>query len=89
MMASEKPSLVLGNEASEVKTVMNNANAGRYFSKPDVQLAIQQLEAWRADKDLRKKIGTDARNYVVKHFSRKEILNKWIAELSQLVGSNS
>ncbi|OUS09319.1 glycosyltransferase WbuB [Nonlabens dokdonensis] len=89
MMASEKPSLVLGNEASEVKTVMNNANAGRYFSEPDVQLAIQQLEAWRADKDLRKKIGIDARNYVVKHFSRKEILNKWIAELSQLVGSNS
>ncbi|WP_041567001.1 WcaI family glycosyltransferase [Nonlabens dokdonensis] len=89
MMASEKPSLVLGNEASEVKTVMNNANAGLYFSKPDVQLAIQQLEVWRADKDLRKKIGTDARNYVVKHFSRKEILNKWVKELSQMMCENS
>ncbi|MEN8817183.1 MAG: WcaI family glycosyltransferase [Nonlabens sp.] len=84
MMASEKPSLVLGNEASEVKTVMNNANAGLYFSEPDVQLAIQQLKTWRANQDLRKKIGTDARNYVVKHFSRKEILNNWIHELSQL-----
>ncbi len=89
MMASEKPSLVLGNDSSEVKRVMQNANAGFYFSIPDVQLAIQQLEAWRADKDLRNKIGTYARNYVVKHFSRKEILNKWIAELSQLVRNNS
>ncbi|WP_438961148.1 WcaI family glycosyltransferase [Nonlabens sp.] len=85
MMASKKPSLVLGNEASEVKTVMQKANAGLYFSKPDVQTAIGQLEKWRTDSGLRDKIGIDARNYVVKHFSRQEILNKWLNSLSELL----
>ena len=84
MMASEKPSLVLGNASSEVKTVMENANAGLYFSKPDVQTAVDQLEKWRLDPDLRKSMGKEAREYVVKHFSRKEILNNWVHELSQL-----
>lgn len=85
MMASKKPSLVLGNEASEVKTVLQNANAGLYFSKPDVHTAIDQLEQWRTDSTLSHQIGKDARDYVVKHFSRQEILSKWVIRLSELL----
>ncbi|WP_405370087.1 WcaI family glycosyltransferase [Nonlabens sp. Asnod2-A12] len=84
MMASEKPSLVLGNAASEVKTVMRNANAGLYFSNPDIPTAIDELEKWRGDKELCHLIGKDARNYVMIHFSREEILSKWLLELYKL-----
>jgi colanic acid biosynthesis glycosyl transferase WcaI len=87
MMASGKPSLVLGNPASEVKTVMENANAGLYFSQPDVSTAINQLEAWRQDPDWRTSMGIEAREYVLKHFSRKEILSNWVSELSQLLNN--
>lgn len=87
MMASGKPSLVLGNPASEVKTFLENANAGRYFSQPDVSTAIEQLEAWRQDADCRTSMGIEAREYVLKHFSRKEILSNWISELSQLLNN--
>jgi colanic acid biosynthesis glycosyl transferase WcaI len=87
MMASEKPSLVLGNPASEVKTVLENAKAGLYFSQPDVSTAIDQLEAWRQDPDWRTSMGKEAREYVLKHFSRKEILSNWVSELSQLLNS--
>lgn len=85
MMASEKPSLVLGNSASEVKTVMEHANAGFYFSEPNVKTAIDQLEAWRLDPELRKSMGKEARHYVVTRFSRKEILTNWVHSLTQLV----
>jgi colanic acid biosynthesis glycosyl transferase WcaI len=85
MMASEKPSLVLGNAASEVKTVMEQANAGLYFSGPNVKTAIDQLEAWRLDPELRKSRGKEARNYVITRFSHKEILTNWILSLTQLL----
>jgi colanic acid biosynthesis glycosyl transferase WcaI len=85
MMASEKPSLVLGNVASEVKTIMEHANAGLYFSEPNVKTAIDQLEAWRLDPELRKSMGKEARNYVVTRFSHKEILTNWIHSLTQLL----
>jgi colanic acid biosynthesis glycosyl transferase WcaI len=85
MMASEKPSLVLGNPASEVKTVLENAKAGLYFSQPDVSTAIDQLEAWRQDPYLRTSMGKEAREYVLKHFSRKEILHNWVSQLSHLL----
>jgi colanic acid biosynthesis glycosyl transferase WcaI len=81
MMASARPSLILGNSASEVKTVLNNANAGLYFSNPDVQQAVDQLELWRQDSTLRNTMGKEAREYVIQHFSRKEILSNWIGEL--------
>lgn len=84
MMASEKPSLVLGNEESEVKTVMENANAGLYLSKPDVQTAIDELESWREDLKSRIEMGKQAREYVVKNYSRKEILNNWVKAISDL-----
>jgi colanic acid biosynthesis glycosyl transferase WcaI len=85
MMASEKPSLVLGNVASEVKTIMEHANAGLYFSELNVKTAIDQLEAWRLDPELRKSMGKEARNYVVTRFSHKEILTNWIHSLTQLL----
>lgn len=85
MMASEKPSLVLGNEASEVKTVMEHANAGLYFSEPKVKTAVDQLEAWRLDPELRKSMGKEARNYAATRFSRKEILTNWVHSLTQLL----
>ncbi|MGJ8683047.1 MAG: WcaI family glycosyltransferase [Nonlabens sp.] len=85
MMASEKPSLVLGNAKSEVKQVMELANAGLYFSTPDVEMAVDQLEKWRLNPEETIKIGKDARRYVTSHFARKPILDAWVNELSKLL----
>lgn len=87
MMASKKPSLVLGNEKSEVKRVMNLANAGSYLTTPDVEKAIEKLEEWRLNATLTTQMGKDARAYVTKHFAGKPILENWIKALDQLLHS--
>lgn len=87
MMASKKPSLVLGNEKSEVKQVMNLANAGCYLTSPDVEKAIEKLEEWRLNATLTTQMGKDARAYVTKHFASKPILENWIKALDQLLHS--
>lgn len=85
MMASKKPSLVLGNAKSEVKQVMELANAGCYMSTANVEQAVSQLEQWRQDLELTEQIGKDARTYVTSHFARKPILDSWVNELQQLL----
>jgi len=85
MMASEKPSLVLGNSESEVKQVMELANAGCYLTTPDVEMAVNQLEEWRLNKDKALIIGKDARTYVTQNFARKPILDNWVKKLNALL----
>ncbi|WP_164510803.1 WcaI family glycosyltransferase [Nonlabens xiamenensis] len=87
MMASAKPSLIMGNSSSEVKTVVEKAQAGMYMASPDLDLAVRQLEQWRLQPKLREEIGSKAREYVLHHYSRKEILDRWINQLHQLLSS--
>lgn len=85
MMASGKPSLVLGNAKSEVKQVMELANAGLYLTTPSVEIAINQIEKWRLHQEKTLQIGMDARAYVTQHFAKKPILDNWIKELTHLL----
>ncbi|GAK92470.1 colanic acid biosysnthesis glycosyl transferase WcaI [Nonlabens ulvanivorans] len=87
MMASEKPSLVLGNAKSEVKQVMELANAGCYLTTANVEIAVNQLEEWRLNQEARLQIGKEARRYVTQHFARKPILDGWILQLRLLLDS--
>lgn len=85
MMASGKPSLVLGNAHSEVKTVMEAAHAGTYLTKPDVEAAIAQLKAWLKDPAKTAQYGIQARKYVISNFSRTGLLDKWVARLAAVL----
>jgi colanic acid biosynthesis glycosyl transferase WcaI len=84
MMASEKPSLVLGHEDSEVRQVMNDARAGTYLLTPNVAQAIDQVEKWRAKPDQYENMGKYARSYVLNTFAQEPILNNWIEALTNL-----
>ena len=85
MMASGKPSLILGNPASEVRTVVEEAVAGVYIDKPDVQKAVKTVEIWRTNTEVAQKSGRDARSFVIHKFAKKSILQEWISELSKLI----
>jgi colanic acid biosynthesis glycosyl transferase WcaI len=85
MMASARPSLVLGNAGSEVRTVLENAHGGAYLSNYQVNDAISIMEKWRLEDALRQKLGNNARAYVLEHFSRDAILSRWITSLNQLL----
>ncbi|AZQ43116.1 WcaI family glycosyltransferase [Nonlabens ponticola] len=85
MMASARPSLVVGNKLSEVKTVIEDAQAGVYMTNYNVDKAIEIMQQWQADQQSQEKLGRSAREYVVANFGKDQILSQWIEALSQQV----
>ncbi|PRP67783.1 WcaI family glycosyltransferase [Nonlabens agnitus] len=85
MMASGKPSLVLGNAASEVRNVLEDSSGGVYTSDYTVEGAVATLLNWKEHPDVPHQVGMQARSYVKKHFSRSQILDQWIDQLASLV----
>lgn len=84
MMASNKPSIVTGHPESEVRHIMQESGSGFYNPTAQVEQVIDQLEQLVANKKKSAQMGNNARQYVLKHFSRKQILHNFITALDQL-----
>lgn len=84
MMASAKPSIVLGHVDSEVRRVMEEASAGHYMVNPDVSKAVEQVEFWRLNPEKTLSMGVHARSYALSTYGKESILEKWIQELEAL-----
>lgn len=83
MMASEKPSIIIGNEKSEIKSIFDNSNAGFYFSKytNDVVMCLENIIN---DKESIEYNGKQCRQYVIENFSKDKILSKMLNKLLEL-----
>jgi len=84
MMASAKPSIITGHPASEVATVMQDSEGGFYSSESGVATVLQQLNVMASSPEKASEIGKKARKYVVSHFSKDQILSRFVAALEQL-----
>jgi len=84
MMASAKPSIITGHFASEVKTVIENANGGYYLSEDNLTSVIDCIQKLYNDRELGRTMGLDARKYVIQYFSKDEILNRFVENLVAL-----
>lgn len=76
MMASGVPSIIVGNEQSEVNKVIENSKGGYYFSDiipEDLEVIIKKL-AIKPNERL--KIGEKARNYILENYSKNLILER-------------
>ncbi|MGK0307520.1 MAG: colanic acid biosynthesis glycosyl transferase WcaI [Urechidicola sp.] len=84
MMASAKPSLVTGNNKSEVKTIIEEAKGGFYYSANDIENCVAIVDKLlRSPKNV-KKIGKNARTYIVDKFSSEKVLLDFENRLSDL-----
>lgn len=83
MMASAEPSVVIGNEFSEVKTIFEESKGGLYFTKYSTHL-ITEIDRILSDPDLSEKMGENARNYIIDNYSKDQILNRMERELHDL-----
>lgn len=77
MMSSEKPSLITGNLKSEVSTIINNSQAGKYFETDSIGNILEFVEKIKSDKKLQLKYGKNARKFVIEHYSKTKILNQF------------
>ena len=87
MMASGKPSLVLGSEHSEVKTIFENSNAGLFFNSYSKSLINRLDKLMNAPLEC-KKMGEDARNFVISNFSKEYVISKMIQKVETLLQTN-
>lgn len=80
MMASAKPSIIIGNKESEVKTIIEESKGGFYFTEYNEEIIKNLL---RNRNDLIE-IGNNARNYVIQKFSMSTILSSMEDKLREI-----
>ncbi|WP_412559620.1 WcaI family glycosyltransferase [Winogradskyella sp. MIT101101] len=85
MMASAKPSIIIGNEASEVKSIFEASGAGLYFFQYSKDI-IKSIDELISDKKNLILNGNNGRKYVVENFSKDKILSKMLKKLRNLEG---
>ena len=78
MMASAVPSLVTGNEKSEVAKVFHRSEGGYFFDSSDFEGVIAAIGQLKEDKNLCKIMGTNARSFVIENFSSKKVLGNFL-----------
>lgn len=88
MLASGKPSIVTGNELSEVKTIFDNANCGYFLNQNKSKEIYNLIEKIKNKKELGKKWGDGGRNYILKHFSEANILLNVVDKINQVLNNS-
>ena len=83
MMASAKPSIIIGNEKSEIKSIFEKSDAGLFFSVYSKAIVCSLEDLITNKKNLQKK-GEKARAYVIDNFSKEKILSKMLKRLQEL-----
>jgi len=85
MMASEKPSVIAGNEKSEVAKIINESNGGYYFDNNDFENIKKHILQLKKQTDIAQKIGYNARNYIIHHFSKEKVLSEFISKINSIL----
>ena len=75
MMASAKPSLIIGHRESEINSVFKSNNIGLYFDRYSKEVVIE-LDKISKQNSQMKQMGENARVYVIKNFSKDRILKQ-------------
>ena len=85
MMASAKPSLVTGNMKSEVANVFTTSNGGYFFDSTAFNTVIEAICSLKDDKITSKKMGINARTYIIEHFSSTEVLKNFTNQIEKIL----
>ena len=83
-MACGRP-VILGVEG-QARELVENADCGVCIPPEDSVSLAGAIEQLYSDTELRKRLGRNGRNYVVKHLSREQTARDYIAILQQVTG---
>jgi colanic acid biosynthesis glycosyl transferase WcaI len=81
MMASAKPSLIVGNSKSEVKNIILESGGGYYISKGSIDQCLSTIQILMDNPSQSKEMGLKAREYVISKFSKNSILTSFKEKL--------
>lgn len=83
MMASAKPSIIIGHKDSEINSTFKTTKAGLFFDHYSKEVT-SQLDQLTADDIKMKEMGISSRTYVLNHFSKETILNRMLKQIDTL-----
>lgn len=83
MMASSRPSLIIGHKDSEVNSIFKSIDVGLFFDRysQDVVIQLDELSGQRIRME---EMGKNARRYVLEHFSKEKVLNNMIKKIESI-----
>ena len=82
MMASAKPSIIIGHKDSEIKKTFKLTEAGLFFDHYSKEV-IKQLDQLSSKPTRMKDMGVNSRAYVIRNFSKKMILDRMIKKVNK------
>lgn len=85
MMASTKPSIVTGNENSEVNTIISNSKGGYYNSSNCPIEIYEKIIELKNNIEKSNEIGQNARKYVETNFSSEKVLNSFLNKVNEVI----
>lgn len=85
MMASAKPSVVTGSLDSEVAKVFDKAQGGYFFDSDDFESVVKSIEELVFDTIKSKKMGENARKYIVEHFASTKVLADFEKKVQEVI----
>lgn len=83
MMASAKPSIIIGHKDSEINSTFKLTDAGLFFDHYSKEVIIQ-LDQLTSDDTRMKNMGNNSRTYVLNHFSKGMILDRMLKKVNTL-----
>ena len=83
MMASAKPSIIIGHKDSEINSTFKTTNGGLFFDHYSKEV-INQLDQLTSDEVRMKNMGVNSRTHVLNHFSKEIILNRMLKKVNTL-----
>ena len=83
MMASAKPSIIIGHKDSEINCTFKLTDAGLFFDHYSKEVIIQ-LDQLTSDDTRMKNMGNNSRTYVLNHFSKGMILDRMLKKVNTL-----
>lgn len=85
MMASAKPSIITGNENSEVNKILNNSNAGFYIATNNVTDVYEKIISLKNNIEKSSFMGKQAREFVKNRFSDKSVLDSFLVKINDVL----
>lgn len=84
MMASARPSLIVGNHKSEVAKVFEISKGGLFFNSIAFEKIKKAVDQYNENKDLCVSTGINARDYVISKYSKEKVLENFNTILQSL-----
>jgi len=81
MMASAKPSVVVGHLKSEIYKIFKDSKGGVFVSSYNPEDIVIKILELKKNKFMRELMGKSARQYVLQNFSKEKVLNRFLRQL--------